>query len=560
MDYTFYPATHTVDFHPLDVYVSGDYWIVAEALDNPTNDSGIYILSDDGSGAHGSRSAASFVNVDPLGVWELMADHYGDDYGWVAFSSHCCIPFDDVPRVCDPMADAGWSTLQGNQQRTGASNLAVGDAWCNLNLNWNYQDATQGITFTGPTIYGDKAVCAFGTKYIVFDIITGTPLYTLTSTTGDGFLIGNSISVAPTIANIGGTDMMFIGGGSTLGFGAIDFNTGAVIWQNTLMSGAGIVGKTSYTTATVLNDGVIDVVYHTTDNGFVVALEAATGAYYSGWATNPVSVTSHCFISGATDGTSLFYSTQDAGTEGDMYSIDAATGTINWTLSGAGGLAAPGEAGYVYPEGFRGGMAYADGVLYAVSWANDGGISPHPIDGFLYQVDAATGNHFLPPTATNRADYSSPLVDQNAVYVATLSQWVTPTAGGNIVAYHRTSGSLLWTATTQDNAKYYTSGLLTCEPDAVGAPAPDLMFVFNDAGFFECYETTTGDQLFSRRVEHDGGGAEIGMAGALAMTATDGLHMLASDFGGGLYDLTLGADRPRLEMQMFNKKVPVEFG
>jgi hypothetical protein len=559
-DYQFYPSVTTVDFHPLDVYLTGDYWVVLESQNNYDTlqnfYDGTYLVSDDGLTNHEGRSAGLFVNVDPSGVWELMVDHYGLDRGFFIESHHCCIPPNFIPRTCLPMSDAGWSTFQGNQQRTGASDLAVGDAWCNLNLNWDYQ-GTAGITFTGPTIYGDRAVCAFSTEYQVFDIITGTPLYTINSSAGDGFLIGNGISVAPTIANVGGTDMMFVGGGSTLGFGAIDFNTGAVIWQNTLMSGAGIFGKTSYTTSTILNDGLSDVLYHTTDNGFVVALDAMTGALYSGWTTNPVSVTSHCFASGATDGANLYYTTQDAGVQGDVYSIDASTGAINWSLSGAGGLAASGAVGYNgYPEGFRGGVAYDGGVLYTVSYANDGGVNDHPIDGFFYAINAANGNHVLPPAATNRSDYSTPLVDNNNVYITTLSQWVQPTAGGNILAYRRATGSLIWSATTQDNAKYYTSGLLTCEP----GDAADLIFAFNDAGFFECYSSLDGSQLFTRRVEHNGSAAEIGMAGALAMTATDGLHMLAADFGGGLYDLTLGADRPRLEMQGFSKTAAVEFG
>ena len=60
-----------------------------------------------------------------------------------------------------------------------------------------------------------------------------------------------------------------------------------------------------------------------------------------------------------TDGTNLFYSTQSGAADGDIYSIDAFTGTINWQLTATDGLTAAGEAGYNgYPEGFRGGVAY----------------------------------------------------------------------------------------------------------------------------------------------------------------------------------------------------------
>jgi hypothetical protein len=561
----FYPAYQSVDFNALDVYVDGEYWIVCESdfiYDTLVgSNEGVVLVTDDGTFDNEGRSAQMYPTQGPnSGVWITMLDRYGFDYGWNAYSSHCCIPRNDVPRTCDPVSDAGWSTQQGNQQRTGASMLAVGDAWCNLNLNWSYQGA-EGITYTGPTIYGDRAVCSFSDRYVVFDIITGTPIYTIDNSVGDGFLMGNGISVAPTIANIGGTDMMFIGGGSSLGFGAIDFNTGALLWQNTLMSGAGIFGKTSYTTTTVLNIGGTDVVYHTTDNGNVVALEAATGALFSGWVINPVGLTYHPFASGATDGTDLYYATQDAGSDGDMFSIDASTGNINWQLSGAGGLAASGAAGYNgYPEGFRGGVAFDNGVLYANSWANENSVNEYPIGGFLYMVKASDGSLVIPAISSMRSQYSTPLVDAFSVYITGFPHWASPSSDGNLAAYHRSSGALLWSARSKSDAAYYTSGLLTCEPDAIGAPAPDLMFVFNTSGFFECYETATGSQLFTRRVEHDGTTAEDGMAGALAMTATDGMHMLASDFGGGLYDLKLGADRPRLEMQTFRALYPVEFG
>ncbi len=552
-DYVFFPASQTVDFSGLDVYVAGDYWVVVEALNtyDPLNPyDGIYLLTDDGTGSHSARSAGLFV---ASGVWETMLDHYGDDYGWLATSSHCCAPFDE--RTCTPLADAGWSTFQGSQARTGASQLSVGDAWCNLNLNWSF-DGPGSVSFTGPVISGDRAVCSFSDRYIVFDIITGAPIYTLDAALGDGQLIGSSVRCAPTIAN----GVMYISGGSTNGIGAVDFATGALLWQRTIFSvgGSGLFGQTRFSIMTVLNDGTDDVMYFTTDNGAVVAVYAATGALYAGWATNPVYLSGAAYISGATDGTNLFYASQTAATEGDMYSIDAFTGTINWQLTANGGLAAPLEPGYNYPEGFRGGVAYQNGVLYAVSWANDGGASDYPLDGFFYSVDAGSGNHVVPPVKTNRAIYSTPVVDQNAVYAPTLSQWANPTdpTEGNLIAFSKATGTQLWGAKTADDANYYSTGILSCEPDGVD----DLLFIFNSNGFFECYNSKSGEQVFRRRVDHGGGSGEIGFAGAMAMTATDDLHMLFADFYGGLYDFKLGADRPRMEIQTYQPFVPVEFG
>ncbi len=562
-DYNAWPAYTTADFSGLDVYVTGDYWAVIEYLVPPGDPSTIGFNSDDGTFDNGGRSAALFNPSSGLSGWYPTTVYGGTDYGWDVTSSLCCRPFDEVPRVCSPSTDAGWATFQGNQQRTGASDLAVGDAWCNLNLNWSF-DGPNSISFTGPVIYGDKAVCAFTTSYKVFDIITGAVLYTLDATAGDGQLLGSSIRCAPTIVNIGGTDIMFASGGSTNGIGAFDLATGAVIWQRTVISEgpSGLFGQTRFAVMTVLNDGVDDVLYFTTDNGAVAAVNALTGTLYAGWATNPVYLTGSPYISGATDGTDLFYASQTAATEGDIYSIDAFTGAVNWTLQGNGGLAAPLEAGYSYPEGFRGGVAYQSGVLYAVSWANDLGISDHPIDGFYYSVNAASGAHVVPPVKTNRAIYSTPVVDKNAVYAPTLSQWASPTdpTGGNLIAFHKTTGVQLWGAKTADDANYYSSGILSCEPDGLTADSPDHLFIFNASGFFESYNTETGEQIFRRRVDHGGGAGEIGFAGAMAMTATDGLHMMFGDFYGGLYDFKLGADRPRMEIQTYQPSVAVEFG
>ncbi len=546
-----YPALQTADFSGLDVYVSGDYHVVFESLNGPTNDSGVVFLSDDGTFNNGGRSTGLFV---ASGVWETMVDHYGDDYGWVAFGSHCCTPFPE--RACDPLVDAGWSTYQGSQARTGASELSLGDSWCNLNLNWSF-DGPNAVSFTGPVISGDFAVCSFTSSYIVFDIITGAPVYTLDNTFGDGNLIGtDGIRCAPAI--VGG--VMYISGGSSNGIGAVDFATGTLIWQRTIATGGptSIYGQTRFSVMTVLNDGVDDILYFTTDNGAVAAVYAATGALYAGWATNPIYLGNPLYISGATDGTSLFYATQSGASDGDIVSVDAFTGIINWQLTATDGLIASGEAGYNgYPEGFRGGVAYQNGALYAVSWANDVGANDHPIDGWFYAVDAGSGSHIVPPTKTNRAIYSTVTVDQNAIYAPTLSQWANPTdpTGGNLIAFQKSTGAQIWGAKTADDANYYSSAILTCEPGGVD----DRLYVFNANGFFECYDTKDGNQLFRRRVDHPSG-SEVGLAGALAMTATDGIHMMFADFYGGLYDFTLGADRPRMEIQAYQPNVAVEFG
>ena len=563
VDFVYWPTLTTVDFEPLEVYIVGDYWVTLTSL-NPGTTEGIIIVSDDGTFNNGARSAGLFVGS---GVWETMVDHYGDDYGWVAESEHCCEPFGTD--ICLPGADAGWATLQGNQGRTGRSMLGVEDAWCDLNVNWSYLDATSGVSFTGPAIYGDMAVCSFSDHYNVFDITDGSIVYTLTSTLGDGNLLGGSIRCTPTIVNmeVGGspTDVMFIAGGASNGVGAVNFNTGALIWQRTILTGGptGIFGQTRFCTMTVLNG----IMYFTTDNGAVAAVDAETGVLSAGWTTNPVYLTGSPYISGATDGTNLFYSTQTAATEGDVYSLDAATGVINWQLSGAGGLqafninnGADTSLTYAYPEGFRGGVAYDRDRLYAVSYANDGGANDHPYDGIYYTIDAANGSLPIPATRTNRAQYSTPIVEINSVFAPTLTQWNNPTdpTGGTFIAFNKHTGSQIWGSSIA-GGRHYTNAVLTCELDEV-EETDDLIFAFNEDGFLMCYNYATGDEIFSRRIDHQAGYAGgIGMSGAIAM-ADGEVHMMFADYWGGLYDFTKGDDRARLEVQSYNVQVPVEFG
>ncbi len=556
-----------IEFTVPDVDVPNGFMVGQEST-APTRDEGIRVVYQNAGGTYPN---STFINAPTFGGWlAATALGLGADIGLTMDAKVCCIPFHEA--TCDPGADAGWATPQGNPQRTGASNLALGDSWCNLNLNWAYVDATGLVAFAGPTIYGDKIVCSFSDHYVVFDAATGAVDYTLTSSLGTGLIIGTGVRCSPTIANImiSGvpTDVMFISGGSTQSMAAVNFNTGALIWErsvNTFGAGA-LTGQTRWAATVLLNQGGVDVLYFSTDNGKVVAVDAATGAKFNqtnypglGWpdASNPVSLTGATYISGATNGTNmLYYSTATAATEGDVYGIDAATGAINWTLSGAGGLQAQNIfVSYNYPEGFRGGVAYDNGKLYCGSYANDGGVSDSPTDGVYYVIDAANGNLPVPAVATNRVDYATPIVDVPSVFLPTLSQWIGGTVGHGLIAYNKVTSSIIWTAGGPDDANYYMSGFRTCEPGGVD----DQIFIFNNTGFLECWNSVTGDQIFRRRINHVGSGLDLGMAGAIADVGGV-THVAFADYYGGLYDFTQGADRPRLQFETYNPTVPVEFG
>jgi len=228
-DYVLYPAATTVDFGPQQVYVFGDYWVAIESFGTDETD-GIATLSDAGGGP----AIDSWAEDWGGGWWNLMTVGWsvGADWAAVVEVYHCCLPFGEA--TCLPGGDDDWSTLQGNYQRTGRSMLPLGDSWCDLNLNWAYEDATQGMNFCGPTVFEHYVIAAFSDHVQVFDLNSGAILYT----------------IAPGIPQSGS-------------------------------------GATRYMTTTVLDIGGTQVAYLGTDNGHIVAVEAATGALFAGWAVNP---------------------------------------------------------------------------------------------------------------------------------------------------------------------------------------------------------------------------------------------------------------------------------
>ncbi|MEW5993961.1 MAG: PQQ-binding-like beta-propeller repeat protein, partial [Candidatus Zixiibacteriota bacterium] len=539
------------DFTPQNVTVGGDYWVAIEALTTDTL-LGIRTLSDAGGGGCNDAWAENWA-----GVWGLMADDWGlptRDWAMAVEALHCCVPFGG--RTCYPGED--WFTYQHDYARTGASNNALGDAWCDLTVNWAYEDPTSGVSFCGPVVAGEGVVCAFSDHYIKFDLATGAIIYTLPYSPP---MIGGSCRSTPTVATITGyvNPVLYVSGGDQNSIMAYDYITGALIWSRdiTTVGVGGLFGPTRWGRFTVLNIAGVDVLYWGTDDGKVVAAEALTGALYPGWAVNPVDLSLSTWVSGSTDGTNLYYATFGAGVEGDIYSIDAATGAINWQLSTAGGLQGVNvwthPDGYFGDEGFTAGVSYDNGTLYANSRAT----ADHPTDGLFYSIDAGTGAvNFA--TLANRAYYQTPIIDINHVYMPSMTRWVGAPAGGQLYKVNRLTGNIDAVFSSASGGRYYVDGVLSCEPE----PAEDLLYAYNEDGFLSCINTITFEEIYRRRVFTVSGYApNIGMAGALAADPVTGeSHLLFADYWGDLTDMTKQADRARLEIQSYSLQAPVEFG
>jgi hypothetical protein len=542
-------AYKTVDFSPLNVFLSGNYWVGVES-ESTDPDSGITVLSDAGQGT------CEYRYMEYWGDWGYVADDWfttpPTTIAMVIKANTCCAPY--TPRDCTTPFE--WSTFQGDQARDGASFVPMGDSWCDLTLNWHFEHPSQGVSFTGPVVYNDKVICSFTTEYRVFDI-DGTPDYTYIPQQGP-FAAGD-VRCAPTVTMITGypNPVFFAAGGANSEVACVDLTNGSVVWSRNVNSvgPAGLFGNVRYGVFTVLND----VVYWGTDNGRVVAADALTGALYAGWTVNPINLTQSVWCSGSTDGTNLFYSTSATAAEGDVYSIDAATGAINWQLSAVGGLqgaTAYAGLGYGGDESFTGGVSYdaQRNWLYTNSRV---ALGDYPADGLFYRIDAATGALAGPVTVADRVLYCTPVVDANRVYVNGFSRWASPPSGGTIYAVNKGTGQVDWAVPGEpDDFPYYCSGVLSCEPGD-----DDQLYVFGYEGFMSCLDADNGNELFRRRVEVPTPGYnERGMAGALAVDGNGDSHLLYADLYGNLFDLTKQADRPRLEFQSYDVTTSVEFG
>jgi len=543
-EYVTYPAWQVVDFLPLDVNVTEYYWIAIESQATTTLD--IFTLTDNGGGGF-SYSAAEY-----WGSWGYMYDDWsglgGDDIAFVAGADHCCIPFEE--RWCgDPAGsiDPGWSTFNHDAARSGASLVPLSDAWCDLTLTWDYQHPSQQSLFTHPVMFDGKLIQSFNNEYRVY-YFDGTLAYTIS-----GFPLGDNMRTTPTVVAMDiastPTNVVFIGGGTQQSVAAYNFDDGSLIWSRDIgtVGPTGLFGNLIYS-AMIYVDGVL---YWPTDAGSIVAADAETGDLYTGWTTNPVELSGDVGQWGVTDGNNLYFGTYTASnTDGDLFAISCATGDIVWQLSSAGGM----QGNTVFPteaisgEGFNGSGSYENGILYANARIYSG---DHPSDGVLYAINVADGS-IKYAVASARTIRTSPIIDENTLYIPNYSRWVTPPVGGAIAAHAKNTGSIIWAYKDPDAGGYYSNPVLSCEPDG----APDLLFCGGHTGLFVCLSTDDGDEIYRRRIDYGLPFNSMWNGGCIGPNG----EMAFSHYYGGLSFMEKGVDRPRLEIQTYNPAAPVEFG
>jgi len=336
---------------------------------------------------------------------------------------------------------------------------------------------------------------------------------------------------------------MFVSGGTFGSVAAYVFATGAPVWNR-----LDATGQTRWGNFIILNDGGTDVLYWGTDDGWVWAAEAATGVTI--WSTDLGSTT---WASGSTNGSYLFYATDFGGlngADGDVYALNAVNGNIMWELSTEGLMGVDLYDSSVANEFFSGATAYHDGEVYVNARVGAGN---HPADGIFYRIAATSGSR-LSAVRSQRTTYATPAVDAGAVFVNTLSRWMTPPFGAQILAFGRGTGTLKMSYARPSGGGGYGSMAISCEPDGV----PDILVATDDEGFIDFFSTENLDNIFRRRI--DWGSFPASIALGVALGPND--DMAVCDYWGGLYYLERGARalRPRLEVQSFRPSQAVEFG
>jgi hypothetical protein len=548
-DYVLFPGKTTVDFGPLDIYLVGDFWVAIQSHGTDETD-GLRTISDLG-GSNQHFGAAELWN----GSWGLMANNWVGTPTDLAFdvqAAWCCIPLPTWP--CN-LPDDAWNTAQWDDARTGHSQAEAGAPNEDLLLNWNYEHPTDQAYFSSPAVYDGKVICGFEIEYRVFDLLTGTPLYSIIPNNTQGNMRGT-----PLATNLGGTDVVFVASGAGRSVECWNFDAGTFIWEYTHVSG----GTNRYSSFQLLNIGGTEVLFFGTDDGNIYALDATTGLEFAGWTTNPVNVGYGVGFSGATDGTQLFYSTYAGGFDCDVVSVRASDGYQRWSLATDWGL----RGTTVYPteaitgEGFQSGVSYDKKAVFANSYPADGA---HPADGIFYSLNSDDGAPNW-AVASARSLYSTPLVDQKYIYQGFFSRWLSPPIGGNIASFHRAAGAVGWTTSHPNDDNYYNDIAMTCEPDEdADNIVPDLIFAGGHKGFLSCYNSADGEQLFDRQINY--GDPFSSMFNGLAIVPGDGVeynyHVVAAHFYGGLSvqsSSVAKALRPRLEIQSYNPSIACEFG
>ncbi|MBI5869256.1 MAG: PQQ-binding-like beta-propeller repeat protein [candidate division Zixibacteria bacterium] len=368
--------------------------------------------------SYGSCTTDPHTMFNVSGSWLYGGEYSGNDDEAYIDAYICKERVVEIPSACTSAHADDWNTWMHDYQRTGASGMTVGNP-CEVRAEWS-KFLPKLSSFTSPVIAGGKVYVASDNEVNSFDLATGTP--------------GNRVGVFPYTSgqvrcnvSVEG-NRAFITGGTANSISCWDTTLSTVYWSNDL-SGPGLAAaahgslltRNRFGAAAVYRVGTDSIVVIGTEmttssnHGWLYALDARTGFLYSGWGTNPIALDRGSLMSPSFDGTNLYVGTATFGSLGDgsLYSINAATGAVNWNFKDAAATL----------EGWPGGVSVEGAILYGATYYNDAPSAASGGHRYAIDVSLAGPGPTLDPSAIRwrMAEgptlYAAPTIGPNFLYI-----------------------------------------------------------------------------------------------------------------------------------------------
>lgn len=437
----FHPQLTTVDLQSIPgwpggiPFAPGERFYISVSLSPNTPSPGVdvlSVLSDDGFGHTWGYSGAYYGVVS---AYLTTYEAFGTDYNWIIEAGLCCVEGDHTPDPCELVGSDDWNTWAHDYERTCHSNLDVGDP-CSLTPVWT-QPLYGPNSFCEPTIADGLVYVSTDRKLCVFDLPTGGP--------------GNCIYGLPHIfsSNRGNVTIqdgrVYVTGG----------NAGSIEQWNAPLSndywgvpgGCNVcppIGLIRFGVTAVYDIGGTEVVVVGTENsggsgGRLWCFETASGAIYPGWPSNPRVLPQGIWHSPSYDGATLYVGTSSSNLDnGRIYSIDPATGAINWTHT-------PADANNSFP----GGVSVEGEYVYAVSSKPDQ-------TGIRVKLDKTNGD-VIWEYDEQRALYGVPAIGQNFLFIN------QDGIGGGVLIVDKNTGVALYNFAADGVGQVSQPVTLTCD-------------------------------------------------------------------------------------------------
>jgi hypothetical protein len=556
-DYVIFPGWTEVDFTtalPDPLLFDGNIWIGIESF-APDTLHGIVTISDDASCGQ-QRSAESWY-----GSMEYMLSGWGIDPNFVMEADVCCIPLPGV--TCQPGED--WPTGGKDFARTGRSLSSLGDAQGKLCRAWQYNNS-QVMAYGTPVIWKDTIVGYFLNNLVAVDVNTGTQIWQRLS---DGFEVGGGVYTSPTVYNFADygqdTTLVFFPGGDSKSFTAVRLKDGTTKWTRNFL--AHNMHFMTFGASVIADMGGVPVIYYNDDDGYIYAVNALTGALYSGpgWVVNPIYLNGAVWNGVTTDGEFLYIGTIDNITEGNIYCVDAATGATVWDLQTTAGLQLPildpANDAIGSTEAFAGRISYdvysGEPTLFAASVYSPDSTPPYRSGGIIYSINATDGSLNWANLCIEN-DYEGLNIDGDQVIQIGWAPWV-PGYGDyrGPIAFNKSNGSKNWYNTTTNPGLgdfWMMDAVMSCENyDEPGLP--DWIVAQSRNNFVDFYHSVTGAHMFHRRFV----GVGANRAGHRVGTIMDDGHLIVT-WRNKMIGLAASAKdlRPRLDIPKYTIEIPSE--